>query len=83
MSHAEPSIAEWQSHKSITVIDLVASGLHKESYPIEVGWSVDDEQAPEAALIRPAADWTKTDFSDAAHTIHAIAYEALLEQGIP
>jgi len=68
--------------RPVIFIDLEASGLHKESYPIEIGWSSDDEQEPDSFLVRPAPNWRWEDFSQQAFAIHKIAYEALCKDGI-
>jgi len=41
----------------IIFLDLEASGLHRTSYPIEVGWAFLDFTA-DGFLLRPAPDWT-------------------------
>jgi len=40
----------------VIFVDLEASGLDAASYPIEIGWSADDERKPGSFLIRPAAE---------------------------
>ena len=68
--------------RPVIFVDLEASGLGRESYPIEVGWSVDDEQEPASFLVRPATSWRFDDFTEAAQAIHNILYERLISHGI-
>lgn len=63
------------------VIDLEASGLHPDSYPIEVG--VYDIEHPESSfsfLIKPDPTWTYWDYS--AQDIHGLARAYIEEDGI-
>ena len=68
--------------RPIIFIDLEASGLHKDSYPIEVGWCADDERAPESFLIRPAIHWRPIGFSQQAFQVHGISWDTLFADGI-
>jgi hypothetical protein len=68
--------------RPVVFVDLEASGLDAASYPIEIGWSADDEREPGSFLIRPAADWARESFSDAALGVHNIPYDALLAEGV-
>ena len=68
--------------RPVIFVDVEASGLGRESYPIEVGWSVDDEQEPASFLVRPATSWRFDDFTEAAQAIHNIPYERLISHGI-
>lgn len=68
--------------RPVIFVDLEASGLKRDSYPIEVGWSADDEQAPSSFLIRPPSGWPFADFSPAAFAVHGIAYERLISHGV-
>lgn len=62
------------------VIDMEASGLSSQSYPIEVGIVLDTGQRYQS-LIRPLEDWTHWD--PQAEALHGIARAELLEQGRP
>ncbi len=62
------------------VIDLEASGLSSQSYPIEVGIVLDTGQRYQS-LIRPLEDWTHWDPS--AEALHGISRAELLKQGRP
>ena len=44
------------------LIDLEASGLGAESYPIELGWALPDTGAVGAVLIAPPDAWTSRDW---------------------
>jgi hypothetical protein len=61
-------------------LDFEASSLGADSYPIEVGWVMEDGSA-EDHLIRPAAAWT--DWDPTAEAIHGLSREVLLARGEP
>ncbi len=60
-------------------LDFEASSLNKQSYPIEVGWVLEDGTG-EGLLIRPAPNWT--DWDEAAQAIHGISREQLDRDGV-
>jgi hypothetical protein len=64
--------------KDIIVVDCEASGLAKESYPIEVGIALNDESF--SFLIKPEADWVY--WCKQAEGIHKIPRAELLKDGI-
>jgi hypothetical protein len=59
-------------------LDFEASSLNKQSYPIEVGWVLEDGTG-EGHLIRPAPAWT--DWDDTAQAVHGISREQLELEG--
>ena len=61
-------------------LDVEASSLKKNGYPIEVAWAFEDGRC-ESHLIRPAEGWT--DWDAKAESIHGIARETLLREGLP
>ena len=63
-------------------IDLEASGLAVESYPIEVAWACTDSGRSDSFLINPASvsDWTYWD--EYAEELHGIEPELLQREGI-
>ena len=61
-------------------LDFEASSLAADSYPIEVGWVMEDGSA-EDHLIRPAPAWT--DWDPMAEAIHGLSREVLLARGEP
>lgn len=63
-------------------IDIEASGLHKGSYPIEIGWSDIDLNAG-SFLIAPQADWTEADWDPMAESIHGISRSVCEKEGLP
>jgi len=63
-------------------IDFEASGLHRDSYPIEVGWATAEDQV-ECHLIRPTSDWLETPWTAKAQQIHGIELERLRVVGEP
>lgn len=61
-------------------LDFEASSLSKDSYPVEVGWVLEDGTG-EAHLIRPAPDWT--DWDDTAEAMHGLSRSRLQREGVP
>jgi hypothetical protein len=61
-------------------LDFEASSLGPYSYPIEVGWVMEDGSA-EDHLIRPAPAWT--DWDADAEAIHGLTREVLCARGEP
>lgn len=64
------------------IVDVEASGLNQESYPIEIAWQ--DSKKPEnfdSFLIVPLAHWTHWD-DYAENEIHHIPRELLFDSGI-
>jgi DNA polymerase III epsilon subunit-like protein len=63
-------------------IDLEASGLGRESYPIEVAWKNDETGEQDSFLINPdsAEDWHYWD--DHAEEIHGIERKELKKKGL-
>ena len=64
------------------IVDVEASGLHQESYPIEIAWQ--DSEQPESFdsfLIVPLAHWRHWD-DYAESEIHNISREQLFDSGI-
>ena len=59
-------------------MDIGASSLRAESYPIEIAW-VDENGHGEIHLIRPAATWT--DWDPIAEGIHGISRQHLQDEG--
>ena len=65
---------------SIAFIDLEASGLGADSWPIEVGWCFPDS-APCAHLIRTAPAWKDAAWDPKAEALHGVAREELARAG--
>ena len=63
----------------IAIIDLEASGLHFESYPIEVALRV--EGTTKSWLIHPEPNWTY--WCKTAESLHGITREELTKNGLP
>ena len=64
------------------VIDIEASGLAEESYPIEIAWqSVSNEDDFDSFLIQPIDSWKHWDAYAEEH-VHHISRNSLFEQGI-
>ena len=60
------------------IIDLEASGFGRGSYPIEVGFALED-RAVYSFLIKPAPGWEH--WSEEAEQVHGITRELLLREG--
>lgn len=60
------------------IIDLEASGFGRGSYPIEVGFALENREV-HSYLIKPEADWTH--WSEEAEQIHGISREQLQQEG--
>ncbi|HBK92361.1 MAG TPA: transcriptional regulator [Parvularcula sp.] len=74
-SHSPPPTA------GIAFIDFEASGLGPQSWPIEVGWSLDDG-VTESFLISPAPDWPMTAWDGKAERLHGITPRMLADLGL-
>jgi hypothetical protein len=62
------------------ILDVEASGFGRGSYPVEVGYVLEDGDS-QCMLVRPAPDWTH--WSAAAQRLHRIRRADLLEYGLP
>ena len=65
----------------IIFLDVEASGLHRTSYPFEVGWAFLDLNV-DGFLLRPAPEWTAWDWSFESEKIHGISRAECLRDGI-
>lgn len=65
------------------LIDLEASGLHGESYPIELGWALPDTGEVGSVLIAPPPSWTPEQWDSAAEQIHGLSRADLFRDGVP
>ena len=61
------------------IIDLEASGFGRGSYPIEVGFALENRDI-HSFLIKPEEDWTH--WSEDAEKIHGITREQLQDEGM-
>jgi len=61
------------------IIDVEASGFGRGSYPIEIGFALEDREV-NSCLILPADSWTH--WSDEAEAIHGISRDQLREEGL-
>lgn len=62
------------------ILDVEASGFGRGSYPVEVGYVLEDGDS-QCMLVRPAPDWNH--WSPAAEGLHHIRRADLLEYGLP
>jgi len=67
------------ANKVPPIIDLEASGFGRGSYPIEVGFALENRDI-HSFLIKPENDWTH--WSEEAEQIHGISRERLLAEGM-
>lgn len=65
---------------AIAFVDVEASGLGPQSWPIEVGWGFAGGE-PRSMLIRPADNWSMTAWEKAAESLHKISPTRLLGEG--
>ena len=63
----------------VVFIDIEASGLGPDSYPIEIGWALSDDRT-ESFLIRPVPEWDHWD--ECAEDLHGISREQLFAKGV-
>jgi hypothetical protein len=63
-----------------SIIDVEASGLGRGSYPVEVGYVLDDGDS-QCMLVRPEPGWNH--WNAAAEALHRIKRADLLEYGLP
>ncbi len=61
------------------IIDIEASGFGRGSYPIEIGYALQDREI-HSYLIRPQVDWTH--WSAQAEDVHKIPRPVLLKEGL-
>lgn len=67
----------------VLYVDVEASSIEKGSFPIEVGWCVDDEAPPESFLLTPAACWdAEHGWSSVSQGFHGITLHDLRSNGI-
>jgi len=66
----------------IAFIDLEASGLGADSWPIEVGWCFPDGR-PQAHLIRTAPNWRESAWDPKAEALHGVSRDDLKNLGAP
>ena len=62
------------------IMDIEASGFGKNSYPIEIGYVLEDGQSY-CTLIQPLDDWNE--WSDEVESVHGITRDVLEEYGKP
>lgn len=67
--------------EDLVFIDVEASGLHADSYPIEIGWSFLDLRG-DGFLVRPAADWTEELWDPRSELVHGITREQCMREGL-
>lgn len=68
------------SHGGVAFIDVEASGLGPNSWPIEVGWTFETGEA-RSMLIRPCDKWSMTAWEKTAEKLHGISPTLLVTEG--
>lgn len=77
-----PTLAQVKGAESeVVFLDCEASGLHRGSYPIEVGWANPTLQSG-SFLIRPALHWCRSDWSVQSERIHGITRDECMRDGV-
>ncbi len=67
----------------VLFLDIEASGLNSASFPIEIGWVLDDEAEPESFLVKPHETWDfVSGWSEQSAAIHGIAPAMLEAEGL-
>ncbi len=66
----------------VIFVDLEASGLGAESYPIEVAWKSPDSNASDNFMINPDSVEGWTYWDEFAEELHGIDRERLVDEGI-
>lgn len=61
-------------------IDLEASGLNAQSWPLEVGWCFLDGDA-DSVLIKPADSWPMSAWDEGAEELHGITHACATKEG--
>lgn len=65
---------------NVVILDCEASGLHPDSYPIQVGWCELNGEAEDVFYIKPHEDWTYWSYES--QGIHNIPRKTLYDVGI-
>lgn len=68
--------------KQLAFVDVEASGLTEDSFPIEVGWAILGGSSG-SVVVRPAADWSHDAWDELAQAQHGITWTRLCQEGIP
>jgi DNA polymerase III epsilon subunit-like protein len=69
--------------RTLLAIDVEASGLGPQSYPIEIGWCALDGSRRGSVLIRPEFDWGAAAWDEMAEALHGITRAMLRRDGVP
>ena len=82
MAMTDPYSSPAPATSAIAFVDLEASGLNAQSWPIEAGWVHADGAEPVSILIKPAEDWKETGWDRQAAGLHGISREQLQREGV-
>ncbi len=69
----------------VVFADVEASSLDldKGSFPVEIGWCLDDDAGPDSFLISPSGEWdTEFGWSPVSQAIHGLRLDDLYREGI-
>ncbi len=75
-----PAAQSGEGVEKIAFIDLEASGLGAQSWPIEAGWCFVGK-APETMLIKPADSWSMAAWDPNAEALHGLSIDAIKKSG--
>lgn len=67
--------------RKLAFIDLEASGLSANSWPIEIGWAFPDGP-PQSVLLRPDETWPLSAWDPSAQALHGISRDHLQHNGV-
>lgn len=81
----DEQIEEGRGIDEYAVLDFEASSLSVASWPIEVGlsWFENGEVQTWSSLIRPAARWDRSDWSEQSAAVHRISFSELEDAPCP
>ena len=69
--------------REVVFIDVEASSLDKGSFPVEIGWCLDDDAGPDSFLVSPSGEWdTESGWSPVSQAIHGLRLDDLYRDGI-
>lgn len=69
--------------REVVFTDVEASSLDKGSFPVEIGWCLDDDAGPDSFLIFPSGEWdTEFGWSPSSQAIHGLRLDDLYRDGI-
>ncbi|MGU3656270.1 hypothetical protein [Methylobacterium fujisawaense] len=69
--------------REVVFTDVEASSLDKGSFPVEIGWCLDDDAGPDSFLISLSGEWdTEFGWSPISQAVHGLQLNELYRDGI-